>query len=137
MYPRISGPFQHNVASWLATANILIIHYPTRHSFAPYAESDAITLPEIPLGVVILPVILYELTRAIPRPVAQAQIWLMVQSHLSAGSDFTKAITTVDGLIAAGLKRDFGVFTTFGTGHWEHLSRCAVAIPITAVAITL
>jgi hypothetical protein len=56
---------------------------------------------------------------------------LKVLPHLSSRSDFTVAFIAVNGLITAGLKRDFGAFAALAAGGREHLARGSV----TGVAI--
>ena len=57
----------------------------------------------------------------------------MSRVNLSARSDFTIAIAAVDGSVTAGLERDFGAFSAFGTGCREHLTRCPVAAILIAI----
>ena len=54
-------------------------------------------------------------------------------TNLIGGSCLAETIAAVDGLITAGLERDFGGFTALGTGGREHLAFTAES----AAAITL
>lgn len=53
------------------------------------------------------------------------------RTDLSCVSNFTETITAVDGLVTAGLERNFGLFTALGTDSREHLTLGAVSIAIT------
>ena len=52
-------------------------------------------------------------------------------------SDFTVAIATIHRSTAARFKGYFGVFTTVGASHREHLAYRPVAVIVIAVAIAI
>jgi len=58
-------------------------------------------------------------------------------TNLLSGSGLAETIAAVDGLITAGLERDFGGFTALGTGGREHLAFTAESAAAAAITLGL